>query len=227
MKNRTCQFDDGGGTAIGNKVSEKLHNSGHGPIDPASEVFGKAFPHLRPGMLRQRLSCEEIQHRAFSEMSNIAGCALRVLGSYDKMLVERMVDKFVERVFDSDLMNKFDSEQGQLDGFLYGVMGKIALECFRERSRQRIETRCDQSILRSREPAPSVIPERDDEIERVRKWVVQLPPAQRNAVARRFAALADLDCGGTIPNERVTLHRGLKRLRQKATESDLDDSTQV
>jgi DNA-directed RNA polymerase specialized sigma24 family protein len=158
-------------------------------------------------------------------MSNMAKAVLRYFDSHDQSLAEKMVDKFVERVFSRNLLSKFDPERGEIGRFLWGVMRNIALECFRERSRERNEARLYQSPRGSREPEPNVSAERNEQVERVRNWLMELPSAQRNAVARRFAALADLDSGGTIPNECVARHRGLKRLQRKAAESDIGDNT--
>src|ERR1700690_2071537 len=120
MENRIAQFDNSGEPTAGSTTSEKPLDSVAGLIDPKSAAFAKTFPHLRPGVLRRRLSCAEVQHRAFSEMWNIAGCVLRRIGCYDNRLVEAMVDKFVNRVFASTLLIKFDPELGEIGGFLYG-----------------------------------------------------------------------------------------------------------
>jgi len=205
--------------------NSELSNQTVHRIDPESETFAKALPHLVPGVLRRRLTIAQIKERAFSEMWNMAKLALNYFNDYDPQGVEAMVGVFVKRVFERDLLSKYDPERGEIEKYLYVVMRNIARECLRARSRQRAVARLDESLLSSREPAPSIIPERNDQIECVRKWVVQLPPAQRNAVARRFAVLADLDFGGAIPNERVALHRGLKRLRRRAMESDMGDSS--
>jgi DNA-directed RNA polymerase specialized sigma24 family protein len=201
-----------------------------GLIDPQSAVFAKVFSHLVPGVLCRQLSIAQIQQRAWSEILNLARSVVRCFDSYDETLADEMAFKFVMRVFSSDLMNKYNPERGEIGKFLWGIMRFIALECFRERSRRRREIQGDQSFLdsipSSREPEPSVIPERNDQIQRVRTWVMELPPDQRNAVARRFEVLADLDSGGFIPNEAVALCRGLKRLREKAMEAEVGAGTE-
>jgi DNA-directed RNA polymerase specialized sigma24 family protein len=192
-------------------------------IDPASDVFAKVCPHLVPGALRRQLSVAEIQKRAWLEIWNLARRVLRRYDAYDEILADEMANTFINRVFAGDAMTNYDAKRGEIGNFLYGIMRYIACECFRKRSRQRIEIYGDPSCPQSGEPQPSAISERNDEVQRVRSWAMELPPAQRNAVARHYEALADLDNGGFIPNQAVNLHRGKRRLRERARESDRSD----
>jgi DNA-directed RNA polymerase specialized sigma24 family protein len=185
-------------------------------VEPTSDAFGKAFPHLVPGVLRRQHSAAHLKDRALVEIRNLAILALKSLHwDYNRSLVEDAVEMFVQRVFGHALLEKHDPTRGEMGAFMYGIMRRIILECLRERARQRIENR-DQSGLRDLEPEPGTVAESKERIEHLRLWTIELPPAQRNAVARRFDVLGDLDTGGVIPNEAVARHRGLKKLRQKA-----------
>jgi hypothetical protein len=154
-------------------------------------------------------------------MWNLGRLVLASLHKSDESLLDDMVCQFVKRVFGTDLLNRYDPERGDIEGFLFGIMRTIAFECLRERSRRRIEYRSDQSLVRSMAPGPVAIAQRDDLLQRIREWAKELPPAQQNALARRYTALADLDQGGETPNEYVARHRALKYLRKRAARSDL------
>jgi hypothetical protein len=58
-------------------------------------------------------------------------------------------------------------------------------------------------------------------VEHVRKCLMTFSARERNAVARGFEALSDLDSGGYIANEAVVRHRALASLRRKLIGSPL------
>jgi hypothetical protein len=178
----------------------------------------KALPHL--GLLRKRQSLEELKQRALLIMWQEARLVLkREFDSSNKHMAEAMVTKFVDSMHDDALLEKFDPDLGSIEGWLYGVMRKLALQCFRLRSKERIDFACHMATLAEKEPSPVDTAAKRELLERVRQWTKELPPAQRDSLARRFEVLNDLDSGGEIPNRYVALHRGLKRLRERASEA--------
>jgi hypothetical protein len=180
-------------------------------------VFRTIFPELVPGALRRQLTVAEIQQRGWNRVWSLARSVLRWFDVTDEILADQMACEFIARAFDGRLLKNYKPEKGNLASFLRGTMRIIALERFRERSRERTALVRNQMLRERQEPGKA--DEQDKQLEWVRKQVIELPPAQRDAVARRYKPLADLDSGAMIPNERVTLHRGLKRLREKAREN--------
>jgi hypothetical protein len=206
-------------------VSLQISNDRHELVDPESEAFAKAFPHL--SLLRRPLTREQMRDRALSPMWSMAALALKELHRYEERLIDPIVTSFMKCVFDSDVLNKFDPKLGDIDGFLYGVMRWAVRGYLGKQSRQRREAGSDQSLLFrcSTAPGPAQIAEHRDLMQHIREWAAELPPAQRDAVARRYTALADLDSGAKIRNEAVARHRGLKRLRQRAAKSKSGNGT--
>jgi hypothetical protein len=176
-----------------------------------------AMPHL--GLLRKRQTPEELKQRALLTMGQMARLVLRKeFDTSDNRMAEAMVTKLIALLQEGRLLKKFDSDQGVIEVYLYGVMRNLALECFRVKRKERIEVASDMTGLCGNTPSPADAAAKREAIERVRQWAKALPPAQRDAVARRFEVLADLDSGSEIPNRYVALHRGLKRLRWRASE---------
>jgi hypothetical protein len=184
-----------------------------------SETLLKATPHLN--LLRRRQSKEEMTSRALQTMWQQARRVLTVeFDTRDDALAEAMVNKLVELLKAGTLLDKFDADRGRIEGFTYGVLKKLALECFRRRSRERIDDAREVALLPSQASPVASAADSAERLTYVRQWTMQLSRSQRDAVARRFEALADLDSGSEIPNQGVTLHRALKRLREKARELD-------
>jgi hypothetical protein len=182
-------------------------------IDPASASFSTAFPHLVPGVLRRQRSREEIRQRALSEMWALASSARRGLEYHDDTLDEEMVNVFIRRAFSGDLLHRFDPTLSSIDGYLHDQMKWIGLECLRARRQRRMEASGDQALVSCMKPGPARIAEDKDSVQHIRRCATLLPPKERDAVARRYTALADLDSGAAIRNECVVRHRGLMRLR--------------
>jgi DNA-directed RNA polymerase specialized sigma24 family protein len=216
MCKQTTQDEPVEGVAPGNLNSEGS------VVHPASDVFAKAFPHLVPGVLRQRLSPVQIQQRALGEIEAMARYVARYLDRSDRALIDEMGAEFAHRLFAGGVFKSFDASFGKMESYLRGMMWNVGRERLRERSRQRSLARLDSSRACEKEIDPSVTSEQDELVKYVRKWAMELPLAQRNAVAREFDALADLDTGGDIPNIYIARHRGRKRLREKAAKLEED-----
>jgi hypothetical protein len=124
-----------------------------------------------------------------------------------------MINVFIRRAFTGNLLDRFDPSLASIDVYLRAEMKWIGLECLRSRRQRRMEARSDQSLVKSVEPDPARIAEDKDSVQHIRRCAARLRPKERDAVARRYEALADLDSGAVIDNECVVRHRGLMRLR--------------
>jgi DNA-directed RNA polymerase specialized sigma24 family protein len=187
-------------------------------MDRSSDVFGTVFPHLSPEAMRRQLPDRQILERAVLHVHSLARSVARSFNTDEPDLVEAMVERFTDRVFAGSALDRFDPDRGDLSSYLLGVMRNVFRECFRERLRKKLQQRLDETQIDHWQVGPAAIAELNDEIERVRGWVAELPRAQRAAVARRFSPLADLDLGGDF-HEQAALHRGMNALRKRAREA--------
>jgi len=197
-------------------IESKVSNVDVTQLDTSSATFSKAFADLVPGVRRQRLTEREIKEHALVRIWALAKAAQDALGIRNDFLMDLMADRFIRRIFDGTALAKFDPALGDIDGYLFGTMRWVGRECRREYSRHAMEELTELSRPVRGVAETSGIAERNDMLQSLRRWTAELPADQRNAVARRYEALSDLDTGGVIKNERVNRHRGLKRLRKLA-----------
>lgn len=185
-------------------------------LDPKSALFARCFPEISPGVLVRPLTDEERRQRAMTTMWACAKKAATWLGADDRDLVGDIVFTTLRR----GVMRKFDPALGTFEGFMVGVMKRIGLECLRARRQRRWEAPTNDAVPFSAEVEPATAAERAELVAHIRQGAMGLSQVRRDALAREYEALADLDSGGPVPNEAVQRHRGLEQLRKRARQLD-------
>jgi hypothetical protein len=191
-------------------------------INVESQAFAMGFPELAPGMRYRPLTREQMQEKALLYAWALAKRVLPMLGIRNEYILEQMVDRFIRRIFAGKALDVFDAQRGDLEAFLLGIMRYIGLECWREQRRRPAFVPIEAAVPMETGFAgigvadPARIAERNDMIEALRRWMLELKEDERNAVARKYEVFSDLDTGTAVRNETVKRHRALERLREWA-----------
>jgi hypothetical protein len=194
-----------------------------GFLDPTSPDFIKGFPTCAPSVLRQKHSVADLAERAREQLRADAKSVQAYYGFSNSGLIKEMTERCIDRLFGQRVIDKFDPSISTIEAFRWGVMRNATRELLREWSQRRMDRAKAERLQAKQSPRLAdahQIAEKRDLIDTVRRRIEQLPVNERNAIARRFEAVADLDNGAAVNNECVARFRGLSRLREQLGNRD-------